>query len=84
MEATVERFRFFSEVITADAQAIVDELLPSLHARERDVISAALSASEQREFLTLVAKLQQSAVEARSAPAPRGAARRRLNRADPH
>ena len=29
--------------ITPAAQAIVDELLPSLHAREREVISAALS-----------------------------------------
>ena len=29
--------------ITPDAQAILDELLPSLHARERDVISSALS-----------------------------------------
>jgi len=68
--------------ITPDAQAIVDELLPSLHARERDVISAALSPSEQRELLRLVAKLQQAAVEARSAPAQRGATRRRLNRPD--
>jgi len=32
--------------ITPAAQAIVDELLPSLHAREREVISSALSANE--------------------------------------
>ena len=39
-----------------DAQAILDELLPSLHARERDVIRGALSTTEQRELLRLVAK----------------------------
>src|SRR5436305_4825617 len=32
--------------ITPEAQTIVDELLPSLHARERDVMSEALSTSE--------------------------------------
>jgi DNA-binding MarR family transcriptional regulator len=61
--------------ITPAAKAIVDELLPSLHARERDVISAALSANEQRELLRLIAKLQQSAIQSRTAPARRGAAR---------
>src|SRR6476659_5627405 len=33
--------------ITPAAQRIVDELLPALHAREREVISAALSTNEQ-------------------------------------
>lgn len=66
--------------VTPAAQVIVDELLPSLHARERDVISAALSTTEQRQLLRLVAKLQQSAIQARSAPAPRGATRRRRKR----
>jgi DNA-binding MarR family transcriptional regulator len=63
--------------ITPAAQAIVDELLPSLHAREQNVISAALSVKEQRELRRLIAKLQQSALQARDAPSPRGAARHR-------
>jgi len=66
--------------ITPEAQGIVDELLPSMHARERDVMAAALSAAEQRQLLIFIAKLQRAAVEARSAPAPRGGARRRRGR----
>ena len=61
--------------ITPDAQGILDELLPSLHARERDVISGALSTSEQRELLRLIAKVQQAALEARATAPPRGAPR---------
>jgi DNA-binding MarR family transcriptional regulator len=57
--------------ITPAAQAILDDLLPSLHARERDVISAALSTTEQRQLLRFVAKLQQAAIHASSAPQPR-------------
>ena len=56
--------------ITPAAQAIVDQLLPSLHARERDVMTAALSASEQRTLLRLLAKVQHAGVEAGSAPYP--------------
>ena len=66
--------------ITPAAQAIVDKLLPSLHARERDVISTALSTNEQRQLLRLTAKVQQAALQARSTPGPRGAGRRRSNR----
>ena len=66
--------------ITPDARAIVDELLPSLHARERDVMSAALSTSEQRTLLRYLAKLQQAAADAQSAPAPAGNIRRRAAR----
>ena len=66
--------------ITPAAQAIVDELLPSLHARERDVMCAALTPNEQRSLLKSLAKLQQAAVQARSAPVPRGATRRRAVR----
>ncbi len=71
--------------ITADARAIIDELLPKLHARERVVIGAALTASEQRSLLRFLAKLQQAAADARSAPVPDGAIRRRATRpkADP-
>jgi DNA-binding MarR family transcriptional regulator len=66
--------------ITPAAQAIVDELLPTMHAREREVIDAALTASEQRTLLRYLAELQQAAAEARSAPAPEGAIRRRATR----
>jgi DNA-binding MarR family transcriptional regulator len=62
--------------ITPEAEAIVDQLLPSLHARERDVMGAALSPDEQAELLSLLARVQAAAVVAADAPAPAGAARR--------
>lgn len=66
--------------ITPAAQAIVDELLPSLHARERDIIGAALTDSEQRTLVRLLAQVQQAAADARSGPNPKGAGRRRPKR----
>ena len=66
--------------ITPAAQAIVDHLLPSMHARERDVMEATLSSSEQRQLLKLIAKVQHAALQARSAPVPHGATRRRPDR----
>jgi DNA-binding MarR family transcriptional regulator len=63
--------------ITPSAQAIVDELLPSLHAREREVMSSALSTDEQHELLELIAKVQHAAIQAQSAPAAHAATRRR-------
>jgi DNA-binding MarR family transcriptional regulator len=63
--------------ITPEAQAILDELLPSLHERERDVISDALSPPEQRELLQLIAKVQHAALRAQSAPPPHSARRQR-------
>jgi DNA-binding MarR family transcriptional regulator len=67
--------------ITPDARAIVDELLPALHARERDVIGAALTASEQRTLLGLLAKLQRVAAERQSMPTPQqSAVRHRVTR----
>jgi MarR family transcriptional regulator, 2-MHQ and catechol-resistance regulon repressor len=71
--------------ITPEAQAIVDEFLPAFHARERDVVTAALTTSEQRSLLRLLAKLQQAATDAVTAPAPDRAIRRRATRtkADP-
>jgi DNA-binding MarR family transcriptional regulator len=65
--------------ITPDAQAIVDEFLPAFHIRERDVVGAALTPSEQRTLLRLLAKVQQAAVEAKSAPPPVGVTRRRAS-----
>jgi len=70
--------------ITPAAQDIVDKLLPSMHARERDVMDGALSTSEQRQLLGFIAKLQQAAIQARSAPVPRGATRRRRGRPQRH
>ena len=66
--------------ITPDAQEIVDELLPSLHARERELMSAALTTSEQRQLLRLIAKLQQAAIRAGAAPPIRDARRIRPGR----
>ena len=65
--------------ITPAGREILDELLPSLHARERDVISGALSTREQRELVRLVAKVQRAAIDARSTPPVRGAVRRRAS-----
>jgi DNA-binding MarR family transcriptional regulator len=62
------------------AQAIVDELLPALHARERDVVSTALSTNEQRELLRIIAKVQHAALAAQATAAPRAAARQRAKR----
>ena len=68
--------------VTPAAQAIIDDLLPSLHAREREVISAALSIKEQRQLLRLISKVQQAALKARSTPAPRGAGRHASRHSD--
>ena len=66
--------------ITPAAKAILDELLPALHAREREVISAALSTKEQQQLLRLIAKVQHAALDAQSTPTPPAAARRRRPR----
>ena len=68
--------------ITPAAQEIVDALLPSLHARERAVMSDALTVSEQRQLLKLIAKVQQAAIHARSEPAVHDARRVRPNPPD--
>ena len=66
--------------ITPEAQAIVDELLPSLHAREREVMSSALSTVEQRQLLQLVAKIQEAATHALTMPQPDNARRVRTKK----
>jgi DNA-binding MarR family transcriptional regulator len=66
--------------ITPAAQVIVDEFLPSFHAREREVISAALTTSQQRQLLRLLAKIQQAAIQASTAPPIRDARRARPDR----
>jgi DNA-binding MarR family transcriptional regulator len=65
--------------ITPAAQTIIDELLPTMHARERDVMGA-LSRAEQATLLGLLARLQRSAGEARDAPSPPAGGRRRARR----
>ena len=66
--------------ITPDAQVMVDQFLPSLHARERELISAALTTSEQRQLLRLLAKIQEAAIRADPAPPIRDARRVRPDR----
>jgi DNA-binding MarR family transcriptional regulator len=63
--------------ITAAGAAIVDAMLPSLHARERVIISDALTTAEQATLLTLVAKVQQSALGHAGDAPERNAVRRR-------
>jgi DNA-binding MarR family transcriptional regulator len=67
--------------ITPAAKSIIDALLPSLHARERAVMSDALTVSEQHQLLQLLAKLQQAAMRARSEPPVDDARRVRQPRA---
>jgi DNA-binding MarR family transcriptional regulator len=62
--------------INPAGRIIVDALLPSFHAREREVIGAALSENEQRTLLKLIAKVQQAAVSAQSTPSPRATRKR--------
>lgn len=62
--------------LTPEAQGILDELLPSLHARERVVMADAFTDKEQRQLLELLAKLQQAALRAAGTP-PINAERRR-------
>jgi DNA-binding MarR family transcriptional regulator len=61
--------------ITPAARRIVDEFLPSLHARERAVVSSALSVAEQRALLRLLAKVQRAAHDASASPPVRNARR---------
>lgn len=67
--------------ITPAARPIIEDLLPSLHARERDVMAAALSQAEQRALLRSIAKIQHAALAAQAAPAAHGARRRRAGTA---
>jgi len=66
--------------VTDEAEAILDAMLPALHARERDVVGAALSADEQRQLLGMLARVQRSAAEAAGAPPPHARPRRRPRR----
>jgi DNA-binding MarR family transcriptional regulator len=63
--------------VTDEAVAILDELLPSLHQREKVVIDAALSADEQRKLLELLARVQEAAASVGDDPPDHAARRRR-------
>jgi DNA-binding MarR family transcriptional regulator len=66
--------------ITDEGSAIVDDMLPSLHARERVIIGDALTRREQQQLLRLLAKIQQSVAEHADDPVERDATRVRPDR----
>jgi DNA-binding MarR family transcriptional regulator len=66
--------------ITPAARQIVDEFLPSFHARERMVVTEALTVAEQRALLRLLAKVQRAAHDASSLAPARDARRKRISR----
>ena len=61
--------------ITTKGTSIVDDMLPSLHSRERTIICDALTEAEQRKLCLLLAKVQAS-VERHNDDPPDRAARR--------
>jgi len=63
--------------VTDGARAILDELLPSLHHRERKLMEAALTKDEQRRLLEIVAKVQSAAGEMADESPDRSARRMR-------
>ena len=69
--------------ITDDGSALVDAMLPSIHARERVIIGDALDEKEQDTLLELVAKVQRSAQIHADDPPDRHATRRRPQRLRP-
>ena len=64
--------------ITAKGAAIITDMLPSLHSRERTIIGDALTKAEQRQLRTLLAKVQASIEQHADDPPDRSA--RRLSR----
>src|SRR3974390_1410248 len=63
--------------VTDEAVVILDELLPSLHQREKTVIGAALSPAEQGRLLERLAKVQEAAAAHEQDPPDHDARRRR-------
>jgi len=63
--------------VTDGARAILDELLPSLHHRQRKLMEAALTKDEQRRLLEIVAKVQSAAGEMADESPDRSARRMR-------
>jgi DNA-binding MarR family transcriptional regulator len=79
MSHPTDRRKLLVEV-TDEGVAILDQLLPSLHRRERIVIETALTTAERRTLLTLLAKVQAVVQTDEAAAIPRGAQRRRSTR----
>jgi DNA-binding MarR family transcriptional regulator len=65
--------------VTDEARAILDELLPSLHDRERRLMEAALTKDEQRRLLEILAKVQSAAGEIADEPPDRSTRRVRTS-----
>ena len=61
--------------ITGEGRAIVDDMLPALHSRERTIICEALTAAEQRRLCLLLAKVQASVERHHDDPVDRSARR---------
>jgi DNA-binding MarR family transcriptional regulator len=70
--------------ITPQGAAIVNDLLPSLHSRERRIIGDALTKAEQRHLRTLLAKVQASIDRHADDPPDRTAQRKRPSQPDTH
>jgi DNA-binding MarR family transcriptional regulator len=63
--------------VTDEARNILDEMLPSLHQRERKLMEAALTKDEQRRLLVFLAKVQSAAGKMVDEPPDRSARRMR-------
>ena len=66
--------------ITATGRAVIEEMLPALHSRERTIIGDALTKTEQRQLRTLLAKVQASIERHADDPPDRTAKRARRKR----
>lgn len=66
--------------ITEAAEAILDEMLPALHDRERVVMDAALTRREQKALLAMLAKIQVTAGSDAAAQTNREARRQKGRR----
>jgi DNA-binding MarR family transcriptional regulator len=63
--------------VSDEARNILDEMLPSLHQRERKLMEAALTKDEQRRLLEFLAKVQSAAGKMVDEPPDRSARRMR-------
>ena len=63
--------------ITPKGAAIINDLLPSLHSRERTIVGDALTKAEQRQLRMLLAKIQASIDRHADDPPDRNAQRNR-------
>jgi MarR family transcriptional regulator, 2-MHQ and catechol-resistance regulon repressor len=61
--------------VTPEAVAIINDLIPSFHQREKTIVEAALSEPEQRRLLEFVARIQNAAREHAGDPPDRSAVR---------